>query len=367
MLIVDAHLDLAMNALEWNRDLSRPIDEIRAREQELTDKPDRGRGTVSFPEMRRGGVGLCVATQIARYVALGQPLPGWHSPEQAWAMTQGQLAWYRAMEERGELVPIPDRAALDAPPRALGRQPAATDAPIGYVLSLEGADSIVTLGAPRARLRAGAAGRRSGALRPGRLRQRDERDRRSRRARARAAAGDGAAGHHPRRHAPLRRQLPRRARSLPRSGVGQPLQLPRARAARPAVHATIRFASSIAARRGHRRGVRRLDARARLGARHSTPERAGVTLETVADHIDHICQLAGNARHCGIGSDLDGAFGREQCPSDVETIADLARLSGILARARLFALATSRRSCHGQLHPVPEGGVALIAAPSSRR
>ena len=67
MLIVDAHLDLAMNAIEWNRDLSRPIDEIRAREHGQTDRPDRGNGTVSFAEMRRGGVGLCVATQIARY------------------------------------------------------------------------------------------------------------------------------------------------------------------------------------------------------------------------------------------------------------------------------------------------------------
>ncbi len=113
VLIVDAHLDLSMNALEWNRDLTRPIDEIRARERTWTDKPDRGRGTVSFPEMRRGGVGLCVATLIARYVATDNPLPGWHSPEQAWAMTQGQLAWYRAMEERGELTQIADRAALD--------------------------------------------------------------------------------------------------------------------------------------------------------------------------------------------------------------------------------------------------------------
>ena len=57
-----------MNALEWNRDLSRPLDEIRAREARMKDRPDRGRGTVSFAEMRRGGVGLCVATQIARYV-----------------------------------------------------------------------------------------------------------------------------------------------------------------------------------------------------------------------------------------------------------------------------------------------------------
>ena len=92
MLIVDAHLDLAMNALEWNRDLTRPIAEIRAREQQLTDKPDRGRGTVSFAEMRRGSVGLCVATQIARYVAPDNPLSGWHSQAQAWAQTQGQLA-----------------------------------------------------------------------------------------------------------------------------------------------------------------------------------------------------------------------------------------------------------------------------------
>jgi membrane dipeptidase len=63
----------------------------------------------------------------------------------------------------------------------------------------------------------------------------------------------------------------------------------------------------------------------------TTPESAGVTLETVIDHIDHICQIAGNARHSGIGSDLDGAFGREQCPADVQTIADLSRLPALLA------------------------------------
>src|SRR4029450_8094957 len=144
MLIIDAHLDLSMNALEWNRDLTRPVEEIRARERTLADRPDRGKGTVSFAEMRRGGVGLCVATQIARYVSLGNSLPGWHSQEQAWAQTQGQLAWYRAMEERGEMTPIVDRASLD---RHLARweQGSAADGPIGYVLSLEGADSIVTL------------------------------------------------------------------------------------------------------------------------------------------------------------------------------------------------------------------------------
>jgi membrane dipeptidase len=59
----------------------------------------------------------------------------------------------------------------------------------------------------------------------------------------------------------------------------------------------------------------------------STPKEMQCNLEKVIDHIDHICQLAGNSLHVGIGSDLDGAFGKEQCPYDLETIADLQQLS----------------------------------------
>jgi membrane dipeptidase len=54
-------------------------------------------------------------------------------------------------------------------------------------------------------------------------------------------------------------------------------------------------------------------------------------LETVIDHIDHVCQLAGNSKHAGIGSDLDGAFGTEQGPKDVDTIADLQKIPALLA------------------------------------
>src|SRR5664279_4596713 len=113
MFIIDAHLDLSMNAIEWNRDLTRPLSEINERESGLTDKPDRGNATVSLPELRKANIGLVVATQIARYVSASNPLPGWHSPEQAWAQTQGQLAWYRAMEEAGEIVMIKDKNALE--------------------------------------------------------------------------------------------------------------------------------------------------------------------------------------------------------------------------------------------------------------
>ena len=113
MFIIDAHLDLSMNAMEWNRDLRKPVNEIRDRERGMTDKPDRGKGMVSFPELRKGNIGLVVATQIARYVAPGNPLPGWHSPEQAWAQTQAQLAWYKTMEEESEMVQIKDLVSLE--------------------------------------------------------------------------------------------------------------------------------------------------------------------------------------------------------------------------------------------------------------
>ena len=53
-------------------------------------------------------------------------------------------------------------------------------------------------------------------------------------------------------------------------------------------------------------------------------------LSTVVDHIDHVCQLAGNSLHSGLGTDLDGAFGKEQCPADLDTIADLQKIPEIL-------------------------------------
>jgi membrane dipeptidase len=144
MLSIDAHLDLSMNAMEWNRDLRMPIEEIRDREKDMTDKPDRGKNTVSFDELRKGDFGLVVATQIARYVERTNWLPGWNSPEQAWAQTQAQLAWYKSMEDAGEMKQITDLASLETHISDWDKAPSPKKA-IGYILSLEGADSIVTL------------------------------------------------------------------------------------------------------------------------------------------------------------------------------------------------------------------------------
>ena len=51
MLIIDAHLDLAKNAMEWNRDLRKSVKEINAREEGMKDKPDRAKSTVSLPDL----------------------------------------------------------------------------------------------------------------------------------------------------------------------------------------------------------------------------------------------------------------------------------------------------------------------------
>jgi membrane dipeptidase len=54
------------------------------------------------------------------------------------------------------------------------------------------------------------------------------------------------------------------------------------------------------------------------------------TLAHAVDQMDRICQLAGSARHVAIGSDLDGGYGTEQSPTDLDTIADLQKLADIM-------------------------------------
>lgn len=70
----------------------------------------------------------------------------------------------------------------------------------------------------------------------------------------------------------------------------------------------------------------------------SKPQDFNLTIEKICDQVDHICQIGGNAAHVGIGSDLDGGFGTEQTPLDLDCIADLGRLGGLRA-ARGFSAA----------------------------
>jgi membrane dipeptidase len=363
MLIFDAHLDLSMNALEWNRDFTRPISEIREREAGQVDKPDRGHGTVCFPEMRRGGIGLCVATQIARYVKRGNPLPGWHSPEQAWAQTQGQLAWYRAMEERGELVQIKTRKELrqnverwtqndqfpltsvGADEHARRGEDTAPYPPIGYILSLEGADSILSLKHLERSYEQGLRALGPAHYGPGLY-----------------AQGTDATGKFPPRGRELLREMDRLGLILDVTHLTDeefqealdcypgPIWASHSdcRALAPHQRQLTDDQIKALAERGGVIGAA-LDAWMMVPnwvRQQTTPEAAGLKLEKLVEHIDHVCQIAGNARHSGIGSDLDGGFGREQTPTDLETIADLQRLPDLL-RARGYSEEDIRGIAHG--------------------
>ena len=329
MLLIDAHLDLSMNALEWNRDLTRPLNEINEREKGLKDKPDRGKATVSLPELRKGNIGIVVATQIARYVGRDNPLPGWHSPQQAWAQTQGQLAWYKAMEEEGEMVQIRDFASLEAH-LALWNDGHPNDKkPIGYILSLEGADSLISVEHLQRAYEYGLRAVGPAHYGPGRY-----------------APGTDASGFMGKEGQALLKEMQRLniildATHLCDDSFWEALD----HYSGPvwASHNNVRKLVNHNRQFSDEQITELINRGAVIGAAFdawmmvpgwvrgvSTPEQMHCRIETILDHIDHICQLAGNSLHVGIGSDLDGAFGREQCPCDLDSIADLQKLTTLL-------------------------------------
>lgn len=327
MFIFDAHLDLAMNAMEWNRDLTWSVANIRESEQGMTDRPDRGRNTVSFDAMRAGNIGLCVATQIARYVKKGNPLPGWRSPQQAWAQTQGQLAWYRSMEEAGELVQIRTKAQLEDHLKLWNSE--AGKKPIGYILSLEGADSIVSMNHLEQSFEAGLRAIGPAHYGPGTY-----------------AFGTDSSGSIGRKGRALLTEMGRLGLILDATHLCDQSfweALDHYKGPVWASHNNCRALVDHNRQFSDEQIKTLIDRGAVIGMAmdawmmvprwirgQSTPQGMGCSLEQTLDNIDHICQLAGNVDHVGIGTDLDGGFGTEQCPLDIDTIADLQKIPGLL-------------------------------------
>jgi membrane dipeptidase len=331
MFIIDAHLDLSMNALEWNRDLRLPVQKINEREKGLTDKPDRGKATVSLPELRRGNIGLVVATQIARYVDENNLLPGWHSPQQAWAQTQGQLGWYKTMEEEGEMVQINNLNSLEHHFSLWNNTDDNSNKPVGYILSLEGADSLITIDHLH---RAYASGLR--AIGPAHY------------GAGRYAQGTDATGGLGDNGKLLLKEMERLniildATHLCDDSFWEAMDLfsgpvwASHNNVRALVNHNRQYSDEQIKELIKRGAVIGMAFDAWMMVPHwekgkSMPKEMNCSLASIIDHIDHVCQLAGNALHVGVGSDLDGAFGREQSPYDLETIADLQNLITLLEK-----------------------------------
>ena len=114
MLIVDGHLDLALNALQGNRDLLVDVWTTRVRESHDPGK-GKGKGTVALPEMRQGRIAVCFTTAHA-FCTTGRFIPhmDYGSPAQAHAMARAQLAYYEALDRQGHVRILTSCEQLDA-------------------------------------------------------------------------------------------------------------------------------------------------------------------------------------------------------------------------------------------------------------
>jgi membrane dipeptidase len=351
MLIVDSHLDLALNALQGNRDLLASAYTVRALEKSMRG-PGRGQGTVGLPEMRRGRVALSFVTLLARSTGRPEAHIDYATPAQAFGIAMGHLAYYHALARQEHIRIVHDAPELDAHMAEWSRwdaahpgderdEPAGTPPP-GVVITMESADPILepdTLGEWR-----------DGGLRllgpahfgPGRY-----------------AGGTGCED------------------GLTDLGPGLLAEMKRLGVILDVTHFSDRsFWESLERYEGpvhashnncralnpHQRQLSDAQIRAvverggiigivpgcwqlRPGWRNGDSNES-VALGDVIPHIDHICGIAGSCRHVGIGSDLDGGVGREGFAHDLDTIADLQQIGRLLAE-RGYGTADVAAIMHG--------------------
>ncbi len=341
MFIVDAHLDLAYNALGYGRNPRHPLDRIRAAE---TPDRHRGQATVSFEAMQKGGVGLCFGTLFvspaaSKKAAFDTPLI-YRNQQEAHKQAMTQLDYYHRLADEDERIRlVGSQADLDAViashaglPEVRNLREVGNAPLIGIVPLMEGADPI--------REPEEAEYWYERGLRLIGLAWDD----------TRYADGDwNACG-----------SLTDDGRRLLEVMAEYNFILDLTHMSDKAIYEALdRYEGPIIASHSNARalvpGDRQLtDTQIRLiGERDGVMGtvlfnkflRAGyamgdpkqqVTLDHVIAHIDHVCQVLGDANHVGIGSDLDGGFGREDIPAEMDSIADLPLIAAKL-RQRGYA------------------------------
>lgn len=340
MLILDAHLDLSWNALGWNRDLDQTVAQIRTSEAGIEGKA-RGNNTVAFPDMRRGNIGIALATVLARCNPNRRSSIDFRTQEIACATAQGQLAYYRLLERRGVCEILLDWPSLK---RSFTQwEHGSSDAPFGFILSMEGADPIVSPDHAADWFEAGL--RVVGLAHYGP---------------SAYAHGTGCTGGLTPAGSELLRVMEELRLILDLTHLAdesfwQALEqfsgpvLASHNNCRAITPGDRQYSDEQIRAIIERKGVIGAPFDAWMMVQGWTADRAKspqVTLDSALNHIDHICQIAGNTCHVAIGSDLDGGFGTEQTPEDLDTIADLQSLQPLL-RKRGYSEADVKAIFHG--------------------
>jgi membrane dipeptidase len=356
MIIVDAHEDIAYNMLSFGRDYTRAAAETRQLEAGGPAPQHNGHTLLGWPDYQRGRVALVFGSLFA--APLRRKTGDWETqfyatPDQAYAVYNAQLdVYHRLAEEKPDKFRLVQtlgdmQAVLDHweredadyhPPATAGGeagQPAAPEGqesrghPVGLVVLMEGAEGV----RQPAELEAWWA-RGVRIIGP-------------------AWAGTRFCGG-TREPGPLTPEGYALLEGMAAFGLVLDLSHMDEQAAFQALD---RYPGTIVASHANAaallkgsdsnrflsdgviRGLIERDGivgvvpytRVLKGGWSSSDGRQAVTLAHVADQVDYICQLAGDARHVGIGSDYDGGFGLESAPFEVDTIADLQKLVPILA------------------------------------
>ncbi len=346
MLLFDAHLDLALNAVDWNRDLRTSLEDLQVQERALgmTD-PGRGKATITFPEMKKGSVHIGIATLLARQEMQVNHTFGYTTYEACYAIAHAHLAYYRAMERLGAMQMIRTKSDLASHVVACEtamKQGDVSRLPFGFILSMECGDAVLepemivewyNHGLRAIGITHYGTNRYGGGTKSevgltseaipllehiGQLGMALDMTHLSDRAFWQVAdlfPGRVLASHqNARRFCDWQRQWSdeQLVHVIKRGGI---------------IGAAF---DAIMLQPGWVRGI-------------SKPE---VTMERVVDNIDHVCQLAGNHWHAGIGSDLDGGYGFEQTPADVQSIAHLQKIPELLSK-RNYSDEAIRAIMHG--------------------
>lgn len=334
MLIVDSHLDLALNALQGNRDLLSSAYTIRAQEASAPGK-GRAQGTVAFPEMRRGRIALSFVTVIARSTGRPEPHLDFATPAQACAIARGHLAYYHALERQRHIRLIRNTTQLDAHmtewadwDRRFPGEEAGPPPPLGFVISMESADAVLEPAELRDWWDGGLRLLGPAHFGPGRY-----------------AGGTGSELGVTGIGALLLREMSRVGIVLDLTHCSDQAFWDAMSQYDGPVHASH---NNCRALNPHQRQLSDEQIRAiieRDGVIGTVPgcwqlkpgwrngdSNESVGLADVVAHMDHICQIAGASRHVGIGSDLDGGVGREGFAHDLDTIADLQKIGVLLAQ-----------------------------------
>jgi membrane dipeptidase len=342
MWIFDAHLDLALNGVDWNRDLRQSVDDIRAQETTLgmTD-PGRQHNTLSLPELRRAEVVVCLTTLLARQEMEINHSFGWTSPHTCYAMAHAHLAYYRALERDGYLRMLTNQEQLLQHWQSYTNSPQST--PLGFILTMEGADPI---------------------LKPDTIREFH-------------ACGLRALG--------LTHYGTNRYGGGTRSEVGLSLTAVDLLRHCEELGITIdmthlsdvafwqvaeRYQGRVHASHQNARGICDWQRQFSDDQIRYVIERDGVlgvsmdvimlqdgyvrgrsvpiaTLERAVDQMDHVRALSGGSvRHIGLGTDLDGGYGYEQTPADLNRYRDLQSLVEIMER-RSYTQSDIEQVFHG--------------------